>query len=177
MAAAVREMGFDEVELAYLKNALDAADTDPEINRICAEALERRKRFDEAIACWHRVQLARPKDEEAPQQVARLAVEKTIDHGGYEQTDPTKKRMPGGDKSGAQPSEEEAIRGLSPHANGSSVRLPSRPRNCRTTGSWPSCTSPITVLTGLRNCWLARSRFRRTIPKFASGGRTPAFAA
>lgn len=95
MANAVREMGYDEVELAYLKTALEANASDPDVNRLCAQALERRKRFDEAIICWHRVEQAKPGDEEAAKEIARLAVEKTIDHGGYEETDPSKKKMPG----------------------------------------------------------------------------------
>jgi len=67
MASAVREMGFDEVELAYLKTALDANSADPDINRLCAIALRERKRYDEAIICWHRVEQAKPEDEEAAQ--------------------------------------------------------------------------------------------------------------
>jgi len=87
MAAAAGQMGFDEVELAYLKNALDAKPKDPDVNRLCAKALRERKLFDQAIACWHRVEQAKPGDEEAGREIARLAVEKTIDRGGYEDAD------------------------------------------------------------------------------------------
>ena len=90
LAAAVAQMGFDEVELAYLKNALDAKPQDPDVNRLCAKALRERKLFDQAIACWHRVEQARPGDEEAAREIARLAVEKTIDRGGYEDAERAK---------------------------------------------------------------------------------------
>ena len=40
--------------------------------------------FDQAIACWHRVEQAKPHDEEALQAISRLSVEKTIHKGGYD---------------------------------------------------------------------------------------------
>jgi tetratricopeptide (TPR) repeat protein len=40
--------------------------------------------FDQAIACWHRVEQAKPHDEEAQQAISRLSVEKTIHQGGYD---------------------------------------------------------------------------------------------
>ena len=40
--------------------------------------------FDQAIACWRRVELARPQDDDARQAIARLSVEKTIHQGGYD---------------------------------------------------------------------------------------------
>jgi tetratricopeptide (TPR) repeat protein len=40
--------------------------------------------FDQAIACWHRVEQAKPHDEEAQQAISRLSVEKTIHKGGYD---------------------------------------------------------------------------------------------
>ena len=57
---------------------------DPAVNRRCAIALKELGQFDQAIACWHRVELLRPKDEEAAKQIGNLQVERTIDHGGYE---------------------------------------------------------------------------------------------
>ena len=47
-------------------------------------ALTRMGQFDQAIACWHRVEQAKPGDEEAQQAISRLAVEKTIHKGGYD---------------------------------------------------------------------------------------------
>ncbi|MEX2120355.1 MAG: tetratricopeptide repeat protein [Pirellulales bacterium] len=84
MAAACEHLQFDEAQLAYLKGALDADIKDPEINRLCGRALARQGQFDQAIACWIRVQQAKPNDEEAQRAIGNLTVEKTIHHGGYE---------------------------------------------------------------------------------------------
>ncbi len=84
MSASGEDLGLDEVPLVFLRLALDATPQDPDVNRACAKALRTRKQFDQAIACWHRVLQANPDDDEASQEIADLAVEKTIDHGGYE---------------------------------------------------------------------------------------------
>ncbi len=84
MADAAGELNFDEAQLTYLKQALDVDSNDPEINRKCGRALAAQGAFDQAIACWHRVELAKPGDEEAARAVADLAIEKTISAGKYE---------------------------------------------------------------------------------------------
>jgi hypothetical protein len=84
MADACDTLKLDEAELVYLKQALNADAKDAEVNRKCGRALARRGEFDQAIACWHRVEQAKPGDEEAGRAVADLAIEKTISHGGYE---------------------------------------------------------------------------------------------
>ena len=66
----------NEVELAYLKQALDAAPKDLEVNRHCARSLARMGQFDQAIACWHRIEILRPGDKEAAKMIAHLAEEK-----------------------------------------------------------------------------------------------------
>ncbi|MHC4399816.1 MAG: tetratricopeptide repeat protein [Planctomycetota bacterium] len=93
MADACNAMGVHDVQLVYLKTALDANPKDPKVNKLCAKALEDLRQFDQAIACWHRVEQARPDDEEPAQEIARLAVEKTIDKGGYEDPDRTSKSL------------------------------------------------------------------------------------
>jgi tetratricopeptide (TPR) repeat protein len=95
LAAACKELTYDEVELAYLKTALEANSKDAEICRLCAIALRERKQFDQAIAMWHRVEQIRPNDEESQRAIASLAVEKTIAQGGYEDTDSGKKKTSG----------------------------------------------------------------------------------
>ena len=76
---------LDEVPLLFLRVALDVAPNDVHVNRAAGHALRLRKQFDQAIACWHRVEEAsKGGDLEAQKQVAELAVERTIDHGGYE---------------------------------------------------------------------------------------------
>ncbi|HEX3726987.1 MAG TPA: hypothetical protein VHV08_12120, partial [Pirellulales bacterium] len=84
MANACDELNYDEAQLVYLKWALEVNSKDGEVNRSCGRALARLGRFDEAIACWHRVEQAKPGDEEAQRAIADLAIEKTISHGGYE---------------------------------------------------------------------------------------------
>jgi tetratricopeptide (TPR) repeat protein len=84
MASACDALNYDEAQLVYLKWALEVNSKDAEVNRLCGRALARLGRFDEAIACWHRVVQAKPGDDEATHAVADLAIEKTISHGGYE---------------------------------------------------------------------------------------------
>ncbi len=84
MAEACDTLKYDDSELVYLKQALNHDPKDPEVNRKCGRTLARRGEFDQAIACWHRVEQAKPGDQEAAKAVADLAIEKTISHGGYE---------------------------------------------------------------------------------------------
>jgi tetratricopeptide (TPR) repeat protein len=96
MAEACNQLGIDECQLYYLRWALDVDPKDPNVNRQAAAALQRMGQFDQAIACWHRVEQAKPQDEEARQAISRLSVEKTIHQGGY---DPELLVQPGkGDK-------------------------------------------------------------------------------
>ena len=92
MAEACRELEIDECQLFYLKWSLNFDATDPIVNRLAALQLTRMGQFDQAIACWHRVEQAKPHDEEAQQAISHLSVEKTIHQGGYDPTllnDPT----------------------------------------------------------------------------------------
>jgi tetratricopeptide (TPR) repeat protein len=85
VADAYKQIGSDECELYALRWALDAAPKDVTVNRRAAETLSRRGQFDQAIACWRRVEQSRPGDEEAAKAIAQLSVEKTIQQGGYDQ--------------------------------------------------------------------------------------------
>jgi tetratricopeptide (TPR) repeat protein len=105
MATAAEHSGDAECELHYLKCALEANPKDPETNKQCALAMTERDQFDQAIACWHRVEQVRPDDEEVQRAIAELAVRKTIKKGGYEETDPNKKFR--GAKAGAAAPQEE----------------------------------------------------------------------
>ncbi|RIK74345.1 MAG: hypothetical protein DCC67_16690 [Planctomycetota bacterium] len=84
MAEACNTLGIDECQLYYLRWALDVDPKDPSVNRQAAQTLQRMGQFDQAIACWHRVEQAKPGDEEAQQAISRLSVEKTIHQGGYD---------------------------------------------------------------------------------------------
>ena len=83
MGAACGELEQVECQLFYLRWAMDVDPTDIESNRQAAAALATIGEFDQAIACWKRVQQQKPNDEEAAKQIARLSVEKTIHQGGY----------------------------------------------------------------------------------------------
>ena len=84
LAQVCQELSIDECQLYYLRCALDTNPKDITTNRQAAMTLQRMGQFDQAIACWHRVELAKPHDEEALQAISRLSVEKTIHEGGYD---------------------------------------------------------------------------------------------
>ena len=89
MSRACKELGHQETELAYLKFAMDANPKDPEINRTAAKALERQGQFDQAIACWHRVEQALPVDEEAKHAAGRLHNQRMLDRAATERPNST----------------------------------------------------------------------------------------
>lgn len=117
MAAACKALELDEVELAYLKTAQEANPKDPDVNRLCAMALRERGQFDQAIACWHRVEQVQPDNEEAQRAIASLAVEKTIAKGKLDEMDPSKLKQPGQvqDPQAAMSQEERLERELARH--------------------------------------------------------------
>jgi tetratricopeptide (TPR) repeat protein len=78
MATACEALEYDEIQLRYLKAALEVDIKDPDVNRLAGRALGKQGKFDDAIVCWHRVQQAKPEDEEARRAIGDLAVEKTI---------------------------------------------------------------------------------------------------
>ncbi len=84
MAEAYDELGIDECQLYFLRWATDVDPKHVAVNRHAALTLQRMGQFDQAIACWHRVEQAKPRDEEALQAISRLSVEKTIHEGGYD---------------------------------------------------------------------------------------------
>lgn len=76
MADACEALHYNEVELRYLKNALDSNPKDLDVNRHCAKSLARMGQYDQAIACWHRVEELQPGKAEAPRMISQLTVEK-----------------------------------------------------------------------------------------------------
>ena len=84
MGAAGEEMQLDEVPLIFVLTAFSSSPKDVNVCRACARALALRKDYEQAIACWHRVEVLKPKDEEATKQIGDLQVKMTIDRGGYE---------------------------------------------------------------------------------------------
>jgi len=86
MATACKARHGNEAELVYLKQALDANHKDIEVNRHCARSLGRMGQFDQAIACWHRIETLRGKDAEAARMISQLAEEKLKYPGGIPPT-------------------------------------------------------------------------------------------
>ncbi len=84
MSAAGEEMQLDEVPLIFVLTAFNSSPKDATVCRACAKALALRNEYEQAIICWHRVEVLKPKDEEAAKQISELQVEMTIDRGGYE---------------------------------------------------------------------------------------------
>ncbi len=81
MADACGHLSFPDTRRVYLKNALDAAPADAEVNRQCAAFLADTGEFDQAIACWVRVSNVKGLSDVAEREIARLQVEKTIAAG------------------------------------------------------------------------------------------------
>lgn len=78
MADACAALTHNEVELRYLKSALNGKPKDIEINRHCATSLARMGQFDQAIACWHRIEeLSKSHKPEALKMISQLTMEKT----------------------------------------------------------------------------------------------------
>ena len=84
MAAACDALEYDEIQLRYLKAALEVDSRTPTSTALAAAPWASKAKFDDAIVCWHRVQQAKPEDEEARRAIGDLTVEKTIKHAGYE---------------------------------------------------------------------------------------------
>jgi len=77
LAEACAGLGHGETELWYLRFALERNANDVEVNRHCAKSLTRQGYYDQAIACWHRVDEATRGDVEAQKMMSHLQVEKT----------------------------------------------------------------------------------------------------
>lgn len=91
MAEACAALHHNEVELAYLKQALDADPKSIEVIRHCAQSLGRVGQYDQAIACWHRIETLKGKNEEAAKMISRLAEERLKYPGGRPPTAQGKK--------------------------------------------------------------------------------------
>ncbi|MDA0660731.1 MAG: tetratricopeptide repeat protein [Planctomycetota bacterium] len=75
LADACRACRFNEVELRYLKNALDVNPKDVEVNRHCAYSLARMGQFDQSIACWHRIE-GIDRNSDASKMISQLSMAK-----------------------------------------------------------------------------------------------------
>ena len=94
MADACEQLSSQEAQLFYLRSALSTNALDVQVNRQAGLALQELGQFDQAIACWQRVQQVDPQDEAARQAISKLSVEKTISDGGYDSSILTSKAGP-----------------------------------------------------------------------------------
>jgi len=81
MADACGNLMFVDTQAFYLRAALDASPTDPEVNKQCAKFAASQGNFDQAIECWRRIGRTKSLAEEAEKAIAELSVEKTIAAG------------------------------------------------------------------------------------------------
>jgi tetratricopeptide (TPR) repeat protein len=98
IAKAAAGLGCYEVQINYLKMALDASPDpgDPEINRESADALQALELFDQATICWERVKKYHPNNEEAQSAIADIHANKMkAVHGTKEGIRPGKKDAEG----------------------------------------------------------------------------------
>ncbi len=98
IAKASAGLGCYEVQINYLKMALDASSDpgDVEINRESAEALQALGMFEQATICWDRVKKYHPNNEEAQSAIADIHANKMqAVHGTKEGMRPGKKDAEG----------------------------------------------------------------------------------
>jgi tetratricopeptide (TPR) repeat protein len=81
MADACGNLMFVDTQAFYLRAALDASPTDPEVNKQCAKFAASQGNFDQAIECWRRIGRTKGLAEEAEKAIAELSVDKTIAAG------------------------------------------------------------------------------------------------
>lgn len=73
---------FNDIELRYLRTALDGDPKNVEVNKHCAESLARMGQFDQAIACWHRIEELSSAKAEAQKHISDLTVLKNMRANG-----------------------------------------------------------------------------------------------
>jgi tetratricopeptide (TPR) repeat protein len=87
LADAAAAQGFGESEACYVKAAVEAAADDAAIQRWGGAALSRLGKYDDALACWRRVEGLDPSDEETPEAIASLVIAKCRQRAGLKTGD------------------------------------------------------------------------------------------
>ncbi len=128
MAEACAHFGYNEAELRYLKNALDANPKDADVNRHCARSLARMGQFDMAIACWHRVEEAKPGDAEPPKMISELTLAKARGAAGFDDEATDAAGNPAPVKPAARPAPEEPKPKPAPEQPAARRQIPLTPR-------------------------------------------------
>lgn len=129
MAQACQALHHNDVELVYLKQALEAAPRDVDVNRHCAKSLARMGQFDQAIACWHRVEEITRGNVEAARMITQLAEDKIHFAGRHtkEGSSPKEKGRSDDRKTRTQESSEQGMDATRSHVV-DSVQLTPRQR-------------------------------------------------
>ena len=111
MATAAKHLGHVLCEMRLLKFALEANSKDPDTNMQCAKALAELGQYDQAIACLHRAEQARPDDEEIQRLIAELSVRKHLAKAKRpdEEAAEKKKKAAAAAKAAGKPPEEEEV--------------------------------------------------------------------
>ena len=84
IAKSCEELEASDVQIEYLKLALEGNIKDASLNRAAATAFAKVARFDEAIACLERIAANQPNNQELAREIGQMTVNKTIHKGGYE---------------------------------------------------------------------------------------------
>ncbi len=92
MAKAASKSSDRDCELVYLEAALKGSPKNADCNRLYALALTDRGLIDQAITFWHRVEQAKPNNEEAKRSIASLTVQKQRSSGKFEEDDDDARR-------------------------------------------------------------------------------------
>jgi len=88
MAEACAALDVNDAELRFLRLALEAAPRNADVAKHCAQALTRIGIYDQAIACWHRVEEIKNIDEEAAKAIADITMLKNRIASGLGTPDP-----------------------------------------------------------------------------------------
>lgn len=88
IAEACEALVLNDAELRFLKLALEAAPKNAEVAKHCAKSLTRIGIYDQAIACWHRVESINRIDEEAAKAISDITMLKNRIASGLATPDP-----------------------------------------------------------------------------------------
>ena len=91
MADLAEQCESEEVQIFYLKSAIESDVKSISVNKKCSERFERAAHYDEAIACWHRIKASKRSDKiEADKMISALSINRTIYEGKYEEAESTR---------------------------------------------------------------------------------------
>ncbi|MCH8923848.1 MAG: hypothetical protein IIA67_11965 [Planctomycetes bacterium] len=91
MADLAEKCESEEVQVFYLKSAIESEIKSISINKKCSERFERAAHYDDAIACWHRIKASKRSDKiEADKMISALSINRTIYEGKYEEAESTR---------------------------------------------------------------------------------------